>query len=223
MPMSRGISNWYIFQTSDHVVDHSTFPKSDHGWKNINWKFPWPSVRASVSPPNSGEKSSLELVPKFRLIYLLAIMLQVSEHDMLPTMICQHCTFKLDMMYEFREASRKSELVLKRYLANSSSDALVSLQEYLNCMEVLSNPPLKSGSAGTSSRADRDQEMKPEHYIKTEKRSEEAMEEDEEERSAEMLNGYSDSDSDDEGQLRIAEEENYMPSEAQTKSVRAVN
>uniref|UniRef100_A0A1B6ENQ3 Uncharacterized protein n=2 Tax=Cuerna arida TaxID=1464854 RepID=A0A1B6ENQ3_9HEMI len=172
-------------------------------------------VRLSIFDDASTQKN-------YPLKIMTCLSILVSEHDMLPTMICQHCTFKLDMMYEFREASRKSEMILKRYLANSdygSSDALVSLQEYLNCMEVLSNPPLKSESAGTSSRADREQEIKPDRDIKsecdfkTEKRREEPMEEDEEERSTEMLNGYSDSDSDDEGQLRIAEEENYMPSE----------
>lgn len=48
---------------------------------------------------------------------------------MLPTNICEHCTYKLDMLYEFREASRKSEIILKRYLSNAdymSKDAQVS-------------------------------------------------------------------------------------------------
>lgn len=52
---------------------------------------------------------------------------------MLPTNICEHCTYKLDMLYEFREASRKSEIILKRYLSNAdymSKDAQVSTVQY---------------------------------------------------------------------------------------------
>lgn len=61
---------------------------------------------------------------------------QVSEQDMLPTNICEHCTFKLDMLYEFRETSRKSEMILKRYISNAdfmSKDGQVGLLIFYKC------------------------------------------------------------------------------------------
>lgn len=57
-------------------------------------------------------------------------MFQVSEKDMLPSNICNSCSYKLELLHEFREKSRKSEIILKQYLSNAdfmSAEAQVNL------------------------------------------------------------------------------------------------
>ncbi|GLH10698.1 GATA-binding factor A [Gryllus bimaculatus] len=42
---------------------------------------------------------------------------KVSERDLLPPSICHRCVYKLDVLYDFREVSRKSDVILKQYLS----------------------------------------------------------------------------------------------------------
>lgn len=44
-------------------------------------------------------------------------MFQVSKSDSLPPSICHRCVYKLDVLHDFREVSRKSEVILKQYLS----------------------------------------------------------------------------------------------------------
>lgn len=41
---------------------------------------------------------------------------QVSKSDSLPASICHRCVYKLDVLHDFREVSKKSEVILKQYL-----------------------------------------------------------------------------------------------------------
>ncbi|RZF39008.1 hypothetical protein LSTR_LSTR014725 [Laodelphax striatellus] len=43
----------------------------------------------------------------------------VSEQDMLPSSLCHRCVYKLDVLHEFREVSRKTDNILKQYLSRS--------------------------------------------------------------------------------------------------------
>ncbi|XP_065342086.1 uncharacterized protein LOC135940897 [Cloeon dipterum] len=52
----------------------------------------------------------------FPLKIMTCLSVLVSEHDLLPSLICHRCVYKLDVLYDFREVSRKSDLILKQYL-----------------------------------------------------------------------------------------------------------
>lgn len=54
---------------------------------------------------------------KHFLTVALKITLQVSKSDSLPPSICHRCVYKLDVLHDFREVSRKSEVILKQYLS----------------------------------------------------------------------------------------------------------
>lgn len=43
-------------------------------------------------------------------------LLQVKDGDSLPPIICHRCVYKLDVLHNFREVSRKSDVILKQYL-----------------------------------------------------------------------------------------------------------
>ncbi|KAL0278654.1 UNVERIFIED_CONTAM: hypothetical protein PYX00_000411 [Menopon gallinae] len=49
-------------------------------------------------------------------IYLNIYFFQVSKSDSLPASICHRCVYKLDVLHDFREVSKKSEVILKQYL-----------------------------------------------------------------------------------------------------------
>lgn len=51
----------------------------------------------------------------FKIMTCLSIM--VSKSDSLPPSICHRCVYKLDVLHDFREVSRKSEVILKQYLS----------------------------------------------------------------------------------------------------------
>ena len=54
----------------------------------------------------------------------------MKDGDSLPPIICHRCVYKLDALHNFREASRKSDVILKKYLDYakqlSSPDELVN-------------------------------------------------------------------------------------------------
>ncbi|XP_067005116.2 uncharacterized protein [Anabrus simplex] len=53
----------------------------------------------------------------FPLKIMTCLSILVSEGDLLPSSICHRCIYKLDVLYDFREVSRKSDLILKQYLS----------------------------------------------------------------------------------------------------------
>ena len=55
----------------------------------------------------------------YYMFYNCLCLLQVSEKDMLPSNICNSCSYKLELLHEFKEKSRKSEIILKQYLSNA--------------------------------------------------------------------------------------------------------
>ncbi|XP_063240896.1 uncharacterized protein LOC134541403 [Bacillus rossius redtenbacheri] len=52
----------------------------------------------------------------FPLKIMTCLSILVSERDHLPPLICHRCVYKLDTLYDFREVSRKSDVILKQYL-----------------------------------------------------------------------------------------------------------
>ncbi|XP_049854187.1 uncharacterized protein LOC126335212 isoform X3 [Schistocerca gregaria] len=53
----------------------------------------------------------------FPLKIMTCLSLLVSDRDLLPPSICHRCVYKLDVLYDFREVSRKSDVILKQYLS----------------------------------------------------------------------------------------------------------
>ncbi|KAG8236017.1 hypothetical protein J437_LFUL015968, partial [Ladona fulva] len=53
----------------------------------------------------------------FPLKIMTCLSILVSEGDLLPRLICHRCVYKLDVLYDFREVSRKSDMILKQYLS----------------------------------------------------------------------------------------------------------
>ncbi|XP_071442316.1 uncharacterized protein [Hetaerina americana] len=53
----------------------------------------------------------------FPLKIMTCLSILVSERDLLPRLICHRCVYKLDVLYDFREVSRKSDMILKQYLS----------------------------------------------------------------------------------------------------------
>ncbi|KAF4519346.1 hypothetical protein B566_EDAN011352 [Ephemera danica] len=52
----------------------------------------------------------------FPLKIMTCLSILVNEQDLLPSLICHRCVYKLDVLYDFREVSRKSDIILKQYL-----------------------------------------------------------------------------------------------------------
>ncbi|KAJ9585351.1 hypothetical protein L9F63_002848 [Diploptera punctata] len=53
----------------------------------------------------------------FPLKIMTCLSILVSDRDLLPPSICHRCVYKLDVLYDFREVSRKSDVILKQYLS----------------------------------------------------------------------------------------------------------
>lgn len=144
----------------------------------------------------------------YPLKIMTCLSILVSEQDMLPSNICKSCSYKLELLHEFREKSRKSEMILKQYLSNADFMS-AEAQEYLNSMAALATsggpppPPTAETNSVTSVKPD---ETEAERTVGNTVRSD--VEEDQN-----TMNGLSDDkmcedlDSDDEGALRIAESE----------------
>ncbi|XP_011310283.1 uncharacterized protein [Fopius arisanus] len=47
---------------------------------------------------------------------LTCLSISVNDGDSLPPIICHRCVYKLDVLHNFREVSRKSDVILKQYL-----------------------------------------------------------------------------------------------------------
>ncbi|XP_034935320.1 GATA-type transcription factor sreA-like isoform X2 [Chelonus insularis] len=47
---------------------------------------------------------------------LTCLSIAVKDGDSLPPIICHRCVYKLDVLHNFREVSRKSDIILKQYL-----------------------------------------------------------------------------------------------------------
>ncbi|XP_043283394.1 transcriptional regulatory protein GAT1-like isoform X2 [Venturia canescens] len=47
---------------------------------------------------------------------LTCLSIAVKDGDCLPPIICHRCVYKLDILHNFREVSRKSDIILKQYL-----------------------------------------------------------------------------------------------------------
>ncbi|XP_051161170.1 uncharacterized protein LOC127281474 isoform X4 [Leptopilina boulardi] len=47
---------------------------------------------------------------------LTCLSITVKDGDSLPPILCHHCKYKLDVLHNFREVSRKSDVILKQYL-----------------------------------------------------------------------------------------------------------
>ncbi|XP_046737425.1 uncharacterized protein LOC124406097 isoform X1 [Diprion similis] len=47
---------------------------------------------------------------------LTCLSIAVNDGDSLPPIICHRCVYKLDVLHNFREVSRKSDVILKQYL-----------------------------------------------------------------------------------------------------------
>ncbi|XP_054281988.1 uncharacterized protein LOC129000770 [Macrosteles quadrilineatus] len=146
----------------------------------------------------------------YPLKIMTCLSILVTEQDMLPRNICEHCTYKLDMLYEFRETSRKSEIILKRYLSNADYMSH-NAQEYLNSIAALSSREVKKENVEGSevmTNLQSNTNSSPEPVHNNQDPSNKEVEKEQEPDSE--MNGCSDSDdSDEEGQLRIAEEDNY--------------
>ncbi|XP_058796252.1 putative uncharacterized protein DDB_G0279653 isoform X2 [Phymastichus coffea] len=81
----------------------------------------------------------------------------VEDGDSLPPIICHRCVYKLDVLHNFREVSRKSDVILKQYIdyakqlsgeesmknsnssSSSTSDELTPLQSFLQLNRTLFN------------------------------------------------------------------------------------
>jgi len=53
----------------------------------------------------------------FPLKIMTCLSILVSDRDLLPSSICHRCVYKLDVLYDFKEVSRKSDVILKQYLS----------------------------------------------------------------------------------------------------------
>ncbi|PSN57201.1 hypothetical protein C0J52_01469 [Blattella germanica] len=53
----------------------------------------------------------------YPLKIMTCLSILVSDRDLLPPSICHRCVYKLDVLYDFREVSRKSDVILKQYLS----------------------------------------------------------------------------------------------------------
>lgn len=51
------------------------------------------------------------------ILTMYICVLQVSDNDPLPHVICVRCAEQLDTLYGFRESARKAEHVLRQFLA----------------------------------------------------------------------------------------------------------
>ncbi|XP_011497247.1 PREDICTED: box A-binding factor-like [Ceratosolen solmsi marchali] len=74
---------------------------------------------------------------------LTCLSIAVKDGDSLPPIICHRCVYKLDVLHNFREVSRKSDVILKQYLDYAKQ---LSSQDELE--KSLNN--VKSGSELTS-------------------------------------------------------------------------
>ncbi|XP_069692378.1 uncharacterized protein [Periplaneta americana] len=81
----------------------------------------------------------------YPLKIMTCLSILVSDRDLLPPSICHRCVYKLDVLYDFREVSRKSDVILKQYLS------------YTEHLANASQPSLKKeaeSSDGSSKKAD---------------------------------------------------------------------
>lgn len=65
----------------------------------------------------------------FPLKIMTCLSILVSDRDLLPPSICHRCVYKLDVLYDFREVSRKSDVILKQYLSYTEQLARATAQE----------------------------------------------------------------------------------------------
>ncbi|XP_039289744.1 uncharacterized protein LOC111062578 isoform X2 [Nilaparvata lugens] len=69
----------------------------------------------------------------------------VTEQDMLPSSLCHRCVYKLDVLNEFREVSRKTDAILKQYLNRSEG---LTHDEHSNTLQKSAIPELNGCNSG---------------------------------------------------------------------------
>ncbi|XP_003425585.1 box A-binding factor [Nasonia vitripennis] len=63
---------------------------------------------------------------------LTCLSIAVKDGDSLPPIICHRCVYKLDVLHNFREVSRKSDVILKQYLDYAKQFSHENLEKSLS-------------------------------------------------------------------------------------------
>ncbi|XP_043479618.1 transcription factor stalky isoform X2 [Leptopilina heterotoma] len=76
---------------------------------------------------------------------LTCLSITVKDGDSLPPILCHHCKYKLDVLHNFREVSRKSDVILKQYLDYAKQlSSLDDQEKSFSTAKVAEISPLQS-------------------------------------------------------------------------------
>lgn len=87
----------------------------------------------------------------FPLKIMTCLSILVSERDLLPPSICHRCVYKLDVLYDFREVSRKSDVILKQYLSYTEHLSSINKEQSKRTSPMLEDLSGKNSENGSCS------------------------------------------------------------------------